>query len=342
LQRSGDEPREVEMSGLTAEQIEQFDTEGFLLVEDLFDPGQDIVPILAEYAGVLDTLANDLYEQGLIASTYAELSFSDRLIRIYEESGTVHPQYFDFSLPQTGVTHETPFWAGPAVFNMIRNPRLLDAIESLIGPEIYSNPVQHIRIKPPESKTFEKLKDHEVAQVGATPWHQDQGVITAEADESDIITVWFPLRDASEKHGCLAVAARSNHEGLVQHCPATRGNDAGVGVHIRQQLIDGREVIAMPMKAGSALFMTKQTMHCSLRNTSDEIRVSFDLRYNPIGQPTGREAFPGFVARSKARPETELHDAEAWNALWHEARRALAEQDIPKFNRWDPNSPACA
>jgi ectoine hydroxylase-related dioxygenase (phytanoyl-CoA dioxygenase family) len=115
-----------------------------------------------------------------------------------------------------------------------------------------------------------------------------------------------------------------------------------VGVHIRQQIIDGREVLPMPMKAGSALFMTKETMHCSLRNTSDEIRISFDLRYNPIGQPTGREAFPGFVARSEAHPETELHDAEAWNALWHEARRALAEQDTPKFNRWDPNSPACA
>ena len=67
------------MSGLTAEQIEQFETEGFLLVEDLFDPEQDIAPILEEYAGVLDILANDLYEQGLISSTYAELPFSDRL-----------------------------------------------------------------------------------------------------------------------------------------------------------------------------------------------------------------------------------------------------------------------
>jgi hypothetical protein len=330
------------MNGLTVEQVEQFHTEGYLLVEDLFDPETDLAPILAEYEGVLDRLAGDLYEQGLIASRYEELPFSDRLIQIYEESGTVHPQYFDFSLPQNGVTHETPFWAGPAVFHTIRNPRLLDAIESLIGPEIYSNPVQHIRIKPPESAAFAKLKDYEVAQLGATPWHQDQGVITEEADESDIITVWFPLRDASERHGCLAVAPRSHVDGLVPHCPAVRDNSSGVGVHIKERLIEGREVVPMPMKAGSALFMTKETMHCSLRNTSGEVRISLDLRYNPIGQPTGREAFPGFVARSKAHPETELHDPYAWNQLWVEARRALAEQDIPKFNRWDPNSPACA
>src|SRR4051812_31289444 len=53
--------REVAMNGLTVEQVEQFHTEGYLLVEDLFDPDQDIAPILNEYAGVLDTLANDLY-----------------------------------------------------------------------------------------------------------------------------------------------------------------------------------------------------------------------------------------------------------------------------------------
>ena len=162
--------------------------------------------------------------------------------------------------------------------------------------------MKHIRIKPPESKAFEKLKDHEVARVGATPWHQDQGVITAEADESDIITVWFPLRDASEKHGCLAVAARILHEGLVQHCPATRGNEAGVGVHIRQQLIDGREVVPMPMKAGSALFMTKQTMHCSLRNTSDEIgSVSICASTRSGSRPGGKRFRASWRAARRGR-----------------------------------------
>lgn len=330
------------MAGLTSDQLRAFREDGYLVVEDLFDPEMDIAPILSEYEGVLDTLASDLHAEGRIASTYQDLPFSERLIQIYEESGTVHPQYFDFSLPQNGVSHDTPFWAGPSVFDMLRHPGLLDVIESLIGPEIYSNPVQHIRIKPPESENFRNLQQHEVAQVGATPWHQDQGVLTEEADESDIITVWFPLRDADEENGCLAVAAKSHQEGLLPHCPAVQGNKAGVGVHIKERLIDGRVVLPLPMKAGSALFMTKETVHCSLRNTSDHVRISFDLRYNPIGQATGRSSFPGFVARSRTSPASELRDAETWNALWMEARRALAEQDTPRFNRWDANSPACA
>ncbi len=66
----------------------------------------------------------------------------------------------------------------------------------------------------------------------------------------------------------------------------------------------------IPMKRGDVLFLTKYTLHGSLPNTSDEVRWSFDRRCNPIGQPTGREAFPGFVARSRANPDSELHDPE--------------------------------
>lgn len=330
------------MAALSPSQVLQFHEEGYLLVEDIFDPEADIGPLLAEYEGVLDRLANDLFEQGSIASTYAELPFSDRLIRIYEESGTVHPQYFDFSLPQNNVRADTPMWTGPAVFNMLRHPKLLDAVESIIGPEIYSNPVQHIRIKPPESRLPKELDKAALGSILATPWHQDQGVIKEEADESDIVTVWFPLRDATEENGCLAIVPKSHREGLVPHCPASAENTTGFGVHIKERVIAGRTVLPVPVKVGSALFLTKETIHSSLSNVSDHVRISFDLRYNPIGQPTGRPDFPGFVARSRELPERELRDAETWSLLWQEARRALSQGETPSFNRWDPNSPACA
>src|SRR5262245_26698908 len=141
------------MAALTSSQVEQFHREGYLLVENVFDPQADIDPIIAEYQGVLDALAADLYAQGEIVSTYAELPFGQRLIEIYKESGKVHAQYFDFSLPQADVRADTPLWVGPAVFNTMRNEKLLDVVESIIGPEIYSNPVQHVRLKPPEHLT---------------------------------------------------------------------------------------------------------------------------------------------------------------------------------------------
>ena len=98
----------------------------------------------------------------------------------------------------------------------------------------------------------------------------------------------------------------------------------------------------MPMERGSALFMTKKTIHNSLSNHSPHVRWSMDLRYHPVGQPTGRSVFPGFVARSRTAPSSELRDSGVWTQLWLEARRALSVGEKPRFNRWNPNSPDCA
>jgi len=163
------------MTHLTASQVAQFREQGYLIVENLFDPIKDLDPIIDEYKVVLENLAQELYAKGEIASTYAELPFGQRLIEIYRESGKVHAQYFDFSLPQAGVQEDTPMWVGPAVFRTLRNEKLLDAVESIIGPEIFSNPVQHVRLKPPEALT--PKDENGRVQLGKTPVHQDNGVV---------------------------------------------------------------------------------------------------------------------------------------------------------------------
>jgi hypothetical protein len=98
----------------------------------------------------------------------------------------------------------------------------------------------------------------------------------------------------------------------------------------------------MPMERGDVLFLTRLTIHSSLPNISDEVRWSFDLRYHPIGQPTGRSMFPGFIARSRSNPASELHDPVEWERMWREARDHLALTDKTPFNRWAAGHPACA
>lgn len=323
------------MASLTAEHLDLFDNEGYVVVEEMLSSERDLDPIIDEYAGVLDRLAAELYAAGQIASPYADLPFSERLTKVYAESGKVHAQYFDFSLPQTGVTDDTPFWAGPAVFAALRNPAILDAIASLIGPEIYANPVQHVRIKPPEHLTPRDPATG-LPQLGASPWHQDNGVVTEDADESEIITVWFPLTEATVENGCLAVVPKSVEQDLLTHCPS------GLGLHIPEEFFRVADAVPLPMRRGDVLLMHKLTPHCSFSNHSDQVRWSFDLRYNPIGQPTGRDAFPGFIARSRRHPDAELHDPIEWRRRWLETRALLAAQDVPRFNRWDANSPVCA
>ena len=321
---------------LSAEQLEHFEEFGYVLVSGVFDAKEDIDPVIEEYKGVLDSLAYDLYDSGEITSLYEELPFAERLIAIYQECGKVHAQYFDFSLPQqANIKQDTPFWAGPAVFRMFTNQRLLDAVESILGGEIYSNPVQHVRIKPPERVTPIN-EETGLVQLGKTPVHQDNGVVRPEADETQMLTVWFPLMDVDVENGCLCVWPHSHKRGLIDHCPSKRG------LTVPGKLLEGK-ALPMAMKKGDALLMHKQTLHASYSNSSDTIRWSFDLRYNPIGQPTGRPAFPGFVARSRKYPETILSEPAEWDKLWREARDHLATaEDVGSFHRWTEDNPVCA
>ena len=42
------------MAHLTASQVAHFEEQGYLVVDDLFDPEQDLDPVIEEYATVLD------------------------------------------------------------------------------------------------------------------------------------------------------------------------------------------------------------------------------------------------------------------------------------------------
>ncbi len=328
------------MTRLDQWQLEQFRREGYIVVEDLLDPVTYLDPLQAEYEQRLEELACQLQLAGRIQSHYAGLDFGDRLTRIYQDSGQVHAQYFDFSLPQRGITPETPMWHGPGIFDVLTAPPLLDAVESIVGAEIYSNPVQHVRLKPPEHLT-PKNPETGLAQLGATPWHQDAGVVTADADESEILTVWIPVWDADEAAGCLHLVPRSHREGLNVHCPEGVAASPS-GLAIPDELLRIGDAVPMPMRRGSVLFMHRLTCHGSLPNRSRRIRWSLDLRYNPIGHHSGRTAFPGFVARSRANPDSELDDPAVWASLWRRARGRLAGQPDPSYNRWSSDHPACA
>jgi ectoine hydroxylase-related dioxygenase (phytanoyl-CoA dioxygenase family) len=323
---------------LTSEQVERFHNEGYLRVEDALEPEVFLDPLVEEYEQRLDELADELFSQGKIQSTYADLPFGRRLTRIYAETGKVWAQWFDFSLPFNNVAPDQPCHFGPAVFNLLTCPNLLDIAESLIGPEIYSNPVQHVRLKPPEKYVPRDPTTGRV-MLGATPWHQDAGVVREDADETNMLTVWVPIFDATVQNGCLAVVPKNHEVGLLQHCTSPT-----LGTHLPEQFFDVERAVPLPIQRGGALFLTKTTPHCSLSNESEDVRCSVDLRYNPTGQPTGRDDFPGFVARSRANPAAELRDPTIWNQLWLDTRARLASTtvDIKPFHRWSNDGPGCA
>ena len=315
------------MTLLTQEQVAEFSDRGYLVIDNIFDSETDLSPIIEEYLGVLERLAQELYAQGQIKSLYRDLPFEQRLIAIYQDSGKVHDQYFNPSLPVEGLRENTPYWAGAAVFRALRHKRLLDAIESIIGGEIYAAPILYTRIKPPEHLTPHDSMGRLL--LGKTLIHQDNAGLLPEADETQMLTVWFPMKDATVENGCLCVWPDSHHLGLLLH-----RLDQGRPYIPTEYLKIAGEPVPVSVKQGSVLFMDKRTIHASYPNYSQEVRWSFDCRYNPTNQPKVREFFPGFVARSYQHPETELQDPLEWDRQWNKAREKLAKEGTPKFHRW--------
>ena len=129
--------------------MEKFQAQGYLVARDVLDPEEDLAPVFTEYEELLDRLSRMWLQRGTISDTFEGMPFNERLVQIaIATRGNYYP-YLDISFTQTDVEERMPVHSGPAVFNLLRSPRMLDAVEQFIGPEIYCNPVQHVRIKPP-------------------------------------------------------------------------------------------------------------------------------------------------------------------------------------------------
>src|SRR5258708_36527848 len=116
-------------------------------------------------------------------------------------------------MPQKGGKTDTRIFTGRGMFRVLSNPRLLDLVESVIGPEIFSCPVQHTRMKLPKRA----VADPANGLIGKIPWHQDNGVLMPEADESSILTVWMPVTESTVANGCMQVIPRSHRRALFDH-----------------------------------------------------------------------------------------------------------------------------
>ena len=294
---------------LTPEQVAQFAEDGYLLLRGALTDA-DLDPIIAEYEEYIDRRAEELLAAGDISALYADEPFDRRLISICREDDAIYKELDIMRL------------RGRASFEFLRNDRLLDMVESLVGPEITCSPIQHTRAKLPAGVTPSGSDPH------VAPWHQDAGVTWEEADPHFILTVWLPLGAATPENGCLQILPRAHRNGLVQH-----HIKQGLGTVIIAEEMPQTAQLTLPMDKGDVLLMDKQTPHRSTPNNADMVRWSMDLRYQQTGTPTGRPFHPDFVARSRSNPASELRDYDEWCRRWVESLEAVQGQGV-KAHRW--------
>src|SRR5437016_13848362 len=76
---------------------EIFEREGYLVIEDVFDPAGDLEPVVQEYAAQLDEIAADWQARGLIDSAYADLPFAERFGHVLNDAGPDGYRPFDIT-----------------------------------------------------------------------------------------------------------------------------------------------------------------------------------------------------------------------------------------------------
>ncbi len=318
---------------LTQDQFQHFVDEGYVIVEDALT-GSDLDPVIAGIEAFVDERARSLHADGQITDLHEGEPFERRLALITRENTAI---YDDIDIMNM---------RAEPVFRFLGNDRMLDLVESLVGPELTCSPIQHLRAKlpaglvrggngdagdqahggsgdvdEPTARDVNLAAQNEdlAARIreNVAPWHQDAQVHLEDADPVFILTVWLPLCDTDEENGCLQIIPRVHHKGMVYWSEGFGIDDDG--------LPEG-EVLSLPMKKGDVLLMHKLIPHRSIPNRSGSIRWSLDLRYQQTGLPTGRSFYPNFIVRSRRHPEFVLTDYNTWRRGWEEALKVTAQR----------------
>jgi len=148
---------------------------------------------------------------------------------------------------------------------LVRHPRILDAVEALIGPDILCWC----------SSFFIK----ETRNPGFVSWHQDSTYWGLEP--ADVVTAWVALSDSNAANGAMRVVPGTHRLDQVPHRDTFRPeNLLSRGQEVMVE-VDERQAVMLELAAGEMSLHHVRLIHGSDPNPSDMRRIGFAIRYIP-------------------------------------------------------------
>lgn len=148
---------------------------------------------------------------------------------------------------------------------LIRHPRILDAVEDLIGPDILVW-TSTFFIKEANSKTF-------------AAWHQDGAFFGLEPHQQ--VCAWVALTDASREAGCMEMLSSKGQPRMYHHAAMGLKNSINRAGQTIVEPFDKRKPTAMALKAGEFSLHHELAVHRSAPNHASHRRVGIGLNYIP-------------------------------------------------------------
>ena len=144
------------------------------------------------------------------------------------------------------------------------DPRILDAVESVLGPDLMLWSAEYI-VKEPRSR-------------GIVSWHQDLTYWGMDGSDHEV-TAWVALSPAPAEAGCMRFVPGSHRQALVAHTDTfaldnllSRGQEIAVAV-------DEAEAVTAALEPGQMSLHHGRIFHASGRNATDDRRIGLVLRF---------------------------------------------------------------
>ena len=150
------------------------------------------------------------------------------------------------------------FW-----LELCRHPRILDAVEEVLGPDLILI-MSHLIVKRADDGL-------------AVAWHQDN-TYWHSVQGTDVTTVWLAIDDTDRANGCMQVIPCS-HEGYPELDKVSTGGDDLLGLSVEVTPEMESAAVCLEMNAGSLSVHDSFVLHGSEANTSGRRRAAYTMRY---------------------------------------------------------------
>ena len=203
-------------------------------------------------------------------------TLSGEMLERYERDGIVFPirvltesEVTEFRGELEKVAAERPrridqlHLSFPWAYRLASHPAVLDAVESLIGPEILING-NLVFYKPPRD-------------AGYASWHQDS--VYSGWHLTPSVSAWIALTVSEPANGCMRVVPGSHKQGLLEHDNVQDPNLLNKrGERLRMD-VDESQAVDVVLKPGEMSLHHTNIVHGSNPNTSDGPRIGFIVRF---------------------------------------------------------------
>ena len=179
----------------------------------------------------------------------------------------------------------------PWVEALCRHPRVLDAVEDVIGPDILVFWATFF-VKEAGSPAF-------------TAWHQDSTYFGLDPHEH--VTAWIALTDASAQSGCMEVLPPDGAPRQYHHANSRLPNSINAAGQVIVEPLKAEGAVMMELKAGEMSLHHTFCPHRSAPNDAPHRRIGYGISYIPAhARVTCAHRLPALLVRGKNKGNFDL------------------------------------